>query len=70
MKSHKIAIAGTGYVGLLLYHRSIEKILKSIVAYENNPITKTHNLIELNEMLEEYFDFNEDELMLLAKITK
>jgi HEPN domain-containing protein len=52
-----------------LYHQSIEKIFKSIIAYENNPINKTHNLIELHEILDKYFDFNEDELILLAKIT-
>ena len=52
-----------------LYHQSIEKVFKSIIAFQNNPINKTHNLIELHEMLDEYFDFNEDELILLAKIT-
>ena len=52
-----------------LYHQSIEKLFKSIIAFQNNPIEKTHNLIELNELLNEYFDFNEDELMVLGIIT-
>ena len=52
-----------------LYHQSMEKIFKSIIAYQNQSIPKTHNLIELSELLDEYFDFNEDELILLAKIT-
>jgi len=52
-----------------LYHQSIEKLFKSIIAYQNDSIKKTHNLIELNEMLSDYFDFNEDELILLGKIT-
>jgi len=52
-----------------LYHQSIEKLLKSIIAYKNNPINKTHNLIELNELIDNYFDFNEDELLILAKAT-
>ncbi len=52
-----------------LYHQSIEKIFKSIIAYQNQSISKTHNLIELSEVLDKYFDFNDDELLLLAKIT-
>ena len=52
-----------------LYHQSIEKLFKSIIAYQNDFIKKTDNLIELNEMINDYFDFNEDELILLGKIT-
>ena len=52
-----------------LYHQSIEKSFKSIIAFQNNPIQKTHNLIELNELLSEYFKFNEDELMILSIVT-
>ena len=52
-----------------IYHQSIEKIYKSIIAFENNPILKTHNLIELNEMLDGYFELNEDELMILSLVT-
>ncbi|MDX9743183.1 MAG: HEPN domain-containing protein [Arcobacteraceae bacterium] len=52
-----------------LYHQSIEKIYKSIIAFANEPIEKTHNLIELNELTGEYFDLNEDELIALGIIT-
>jgi HEPN domain-containing protein len=52
-----------------LYHQSIEKIYKSILASNNNPIIKTHNLIELNELTDEYFNLNEDDLMTLSIIT-
>ncbi len=52
-----------------LYHQSIEKIYKSIIAFANEPIEKTHNLIELNELTGEYFDLNDDELIVLGIIT-
>ena len=52
-----------------LYHQSIKKIYKSIVAYANEPIEKTHNLIELNENSNEYFNLNEDDLIILSIIT-
>jgi HEPN domain-containing protein len=52
-----------------LYHQAIEKTFKALVAYENKPIEKTHNLIELNEFRNEYFDLNEDELMVLGITT-
>ena len=52
-----------------LYHQSIEKIYKSIIAFANEPIGKTHNLIELYELTGEFFDLNEDELIVLGIIT-
>lgn len=52
-----------------LYHQSIEKIYKSIIAFTNESIEKTHNLIELNEITNEYFDLNEDDLITLGIIT-
>ena len=52
-----------------IYHQSIEKIYKAIIAFENNPILKTHNLIELNEILEGCFNLNEYELMILSLVT-
>ena len=42
-----------------IYHQSIEKIYKSIIAFQNEPIVKTHNLVELNEIVDEYFNLNE-----------
>lgn len=55
-------------IGYIL-HQSIEKIFKSCLAYKNVPIVKTHNLIELNEFLDELVDLSEDEIELLAIAT-
>lgn len=52
-----------------LYHQSIEKTFKAILAYRNESIQKTHNLVEINENLENYIDLNEDDLFLLSIIT-
>ena len=58
----------TDTIGYLL-HQSIEKIFKSSLAYQNVPIVKTHNLIELNELLDDFVDLNHDEITLLAIAT-
>lgn len=52
-----------------LYHQSIEKIYKSVIAYNNEAIVKTHNLVELNELVNEYFELNEDDIMTLGIVT-
>lgn len=56
----------TDTIGYIL-HQSIEKIFKSCLAYDNTPILKTHNLVELNELLE--LDLNEDDIRFLAIAT-
>lgn len=56
----------TDTIGYIL-HQSIEKIFKSYLAYDNTPIVKTHNLVELNELLR--LDLNEDDIRLLAIAT-
>ena len=58
----------TDTVGYIL-HQSLEKVLKSMSAYQNRPIRKTHNLVELYELLEERIDLNEDEVFLLSIAT-
>jgi HEPN domain-containing protein len=58
----------TDTIGYIL-HQSIEKIFKSCLAYKNVPIVKTHNLIELNELLDDLVDLSEDEIDLLAIAT-
>jgi HEPN domain-containing protein len=58
----------TDTIGYIL-HQSIEKIFKSCLAYKNVPIVKTHNLIELNEFLDDLVDLSEDEIDLLAIAT-
>ena len=50
-------------------HYGVEVTLKSILAYENKKIIKTHDLIELKIILQDRIDFDEDELKLLATIT-
>lgn len=52
-----------------LYHQSVEKLYKSLIAFKNEPIVKTHNLVELNELLDEIFDLNEDDIMTLSITT-
>jgi len=52
-----------------IYHQALEKIYKSIMAFENIPILKTHNLIELNEIADKYFDLNQDDLIILGIAT-
>jgi len=58
----------TDTIGYIL-HQSIEKIFKSCLAYNNVPIVKTHNLIELYEFLDIVLDLNEDEIEFLAIAT-
>lgn len=52
-------------------HQSLEKSLKSILAFYNKPIKKTHNLIDLYELVQnENFYLEEDEIFLLAIASK
>jgi len=55
----------TDVIGIDL-HYAIEVTLKSILAYENKKIVKTHDLIELSLLLENKIIFDNDELKLLA----
>ena len=49
--------------------QAIEKTLKSIMAYQNKKITKTHNLDELASLITDKILFDDDEIKLLEKIT-
>lgn len=49
--------------------QAIEKTLKSLIAYENRKITKTHNLDELASLIMDKILFGDDEIKLLEKIT-
>lgn len=52
-------------------HQSLEKSLKSILAFYNKPIKKTHNLIDLYELVQsDDFYLEEDEIFLLAIASK
>ncbi len=46
-------------------HYSIEKIFKSFLAYDNKKIPKTHNLLKLYIMVEQYIQLNDIEIELI-----
>ena len=39
-----------------IYHQSVEKIYKAIIAFENNPILKTHNHKKFNALNDVSFE--------------
>ena len=51
-------------------HYSIEISLKSILAYRNAKIVKSHDLLEIHSLIAEQIDFNDDELVLLDIVTR
>ena len=51
-------------------HYSIEILMKSFLAYENKKIIKSHNLVELSELVNDNISFDDDELDLLDIATK
>ena len=51
-------------------HYSIEKSLKSFLAYENKKIPKTHDLIELYKINRHFVEFDESEIELLIIATE
>jgi len=58
----------TDTIGYVL-HQSLEKMLKSILAYENKSILKTHNLVELYELLSDHISLDEEKIYLLSIAT-
>lgn len=53
-----------------ILHQSIEKSLKAIISYNNQPMKKSHNLLELYELVcSNAFELNEDELLRLSIAT-
>jgi len=51
-------------------HYATEKLLKSLIAYENKKIPRTHNLIELSNLIRDFIEFSKDELDLLDIISE
>lgn len=49
--------------------QAIEKILKTFLAYENNQIKRTHNLIDVYELVNEYIQFDEYQIRILGIAT-
>lgn len=58
----------TDTIGIDL-QQAIEKTLKTFLAYENDPIKKTHNLIELYGLLNNRVAFDESEVRILGIAT-
>ena len=50
-------------------HHSVEKILKSFLAYENKKILKSHDLFDIYNLVDKWIDLSDYE-NLLDKITK
>jgi len=59
----------TDSIGIDL-HYAVEIMLKSILAYENKKIHKTHDLIELSKLLKDFISFDDDEIDLLIIISE
>jgi HEPN domain-containing protein len=51
-------------------HYSIEKILKSFLAYENKKIERTHELFKIYELVKSYLKLDNHEIKLLVIATK
>jgi len=51
-------------------HYSVEKILKSFLAYQNKKIPKKHDLNEIHSFLIDMISFDETELILLDTISE
>ncbi len=58
----------TDTIGYIL-QQSLEKLLKSILAYENRKINKTHNLVELYESISGKLKLDENDIKNLAIAT-
>ncbi len=50
-------------------HYAVEITLKSFLAYENNKILKTHNLLEIIELITSYITFEDNDIILLGIVT-
>jgi HEPN domain-containing protein len=58
----------TDTIGLNL-QQAFEKTLKAFLAYENKRINKTHNLIEIYELVSEHLQLDESDIKLLGIAT-
>ena len=59
----------TDSIGIDL-HYSVEIMLKSLLAYENKKIPKTHDLIEISKLIRNYISFDDNEIDLLIIISE
>jgi HEPN domain-containing protein len=67
----KLLVEAEHYTDTISYvlHQSLEKTLKAILAYENKPIVKTHNLVELYELMSDSINLEDDKVFLLSIAT-
>jgi HEPN domain-containing protein len=59
LSSARILYAADHYTDTIAndLQQAIEKTLKSFLAYENEPIKKTHDLVELSKLVKEHIHF-------------
>ncbi len=71
LQGAKLLVEAGHYTDTISYvlHQSLEKTLKAILAYENKPIVKTHNLVELYELMSDSIDLEDDKVFLLSIAT-
>ena len=72
LEGAKILCASNHYTDTISYvvQQAIEKTLKSLLAHKNEPIKKTHNLVELYELAsDEILVLEENEIAMIALAT-
>lgn len=45
-------------------HYAVEKVLKSLIAYQNSKIPKTHELVDISLLVRKYIDLGEEKYLL------
>ena len=58
----------TDTIGCAL-QQAVEKSLKAFLAYESKKIKKTHDLVDIYELIEKYIELEESQIRLLAIAT-
>ena len=71
LQGAKLLVEAGHYTDTISYvlHQSLEKTLKAILAYENKPIVKTHNLVELYELMSDSINLEDDKVFFLSIAT-
>lgn len=71
LKGARLLYDSDHYTDTIAYvlHQSCEKTLKSVYAYQNHVIRKTHNLLELYELLPLQISLEDEEIFLLSVAT-
>jgi HEPN domain-containing protein len=71
LSSAQILYAANHYTDTIAgdLQQALEKCLKSFMAYGNEPVKKTHDLVELSKLVEQYIQFGSAEMDLLDAAT-